>query len=355
MIPREELRRAVEWSMKLATLERRDPVTGRPDPDGRLVVVSPDHRWGLEVPGVHSMRDAMDRWDEVLPLLEHAARQLSAGETAGACDLATATFMAPLPRTWSWLDGSAFIQHVLLVRKARGAEPPEDLRTVPLMYQGASDNLLGPRADLPLRHPGDGMDFEAEVAVVLGPVAMGTPASDAGGAVRLIMLMNDVSLRNLIPRELAAGFGFFHGKPASSFAPFAVTPDEAGEAWREGRLHLPMRSWLNGVPYGHPDAGEMFFSFPELIAHAAATRDLSAGTILGSGTVSNADESVGSSCLAEQRMLEKIATGTMVTPFMKDGDRIELDILLDDGRSLCGRIDQVVVPAACRNVSGAAG
>ena len=301
------------------------------------------------------MLAAMERWDESRPAFAAAAARLAAGEVAGAVDLEAETFMAPLPRTWSWLDGSAFIQHVILVRKARGAEPPEDLRTVPLMYQGVSDNLLGPAADLPLRDPADGMDFEAEVAVVLGPVAMGATPAEAAKAIRLILLMNDVSLRNLIPRELAAGFGFFHGKPASSFAPFAVTPDEAGEAWRDGRLHLPMRSWLNGKPYGHPDAGEMFFSFPELIAHAAATRDLSAGTILGSGTVSNADPAVGSSCLAEQRMLEKIGTGTMVTPFMQDGDRIELDLLLPDGRSLCGRIDQKVVPAARRVVAGSAG
>ncbi|MEB3299418.1 MAG: fumarylacetoacetate hydrolase family protein [Candidatus Sericytochromatia bacterium] len=334
--------------MKLATLANDHAGT----PDGTLVVVSRDHLRGVQVPGVPTMRDAMERWDEVETVLRAAARALEAHEVLDPVDLARATFLAPLPRTWAWLDGSAFIQHVLLVRKARGAEPPDDLRTVPLMYQGISDTLLGPRADIPLRDPADGLDFEGEVAVVLGPVAMGTPAADAAKAIRLLMVMNDVSLRNLIPRELATGFGFFHGKPASSFAPFAVTPDEAGEAWRDGRLHLRLHSWLNGEPYGRPDAGEMFFSFSELIAHAAATRDLSAGTILGSGTVSNADESVGSSCLAEKRMLEKIRTGTVTTPFMKDGDRIELEVLLPDGSSLCGRIDQRVVPAPCRRAAG---
>jgi fumarylacetoacetate (FAA) hydrolase len=227
------------------------------------------------------------------------------------------------------------------VRKARGAELPEDLYTVPLMYQGASDNLLGPTDPIPLRLSTDGMDFESEVAVITDNVPMGCKADQAESHIRLIMLCNDVSLRELIPRELATGFGFFHGKPPSSFSPFALTPDELGDTWKDGRLHIPVTTTLNGTLFGSPNAGEMHFSFHDLIAYAATTRPLSAGTIVGSGTVSNKDESVGSSCLAERRMLEKINAGKISTPFLKDGDRITISAT-HAGVNLFGTIDQRV-------------
>jgi fumarylacetoacetate (FAA) hydrolase len=249
--------------------------------------------------------------------------------------------MAPLPRSWAFLDGSAFIQHVILVRKARGADLPKDLYTLPLMYQGVSDNLLGPTQAIPLRAHSDGMDFESEVAVITDAIPMGAQAADAEGYIRLVMLCNDVSLRELIPRELETGFGFLHGKPPSAFSPFAVTPDELGEAWRDGRLHLPVTTRLNGELFGEPNAGEMFFSFHQLIEYAATTRPLSAGTIIGSGTVSNRDESVGSSCLAEKRMLEKIKTGSITTPFLNDGDRITISVN-HQGVAIFGTIDQIV-------------
>jgi fumarylacetoacetate (FAA) hydrolase len=310
--------------------------------DGRLVVVAPDHATGALVPDIPTLLRALEDWQGAEPRLREVAEALARGSGGETVDLRQAEFMAPLPRTWAWLDGSAFLHHVILVRKARGAEPPEDLWTVPLMYQGVSDTFLGPRDDIPLLDEAHGMDFEAEVGVVVDDVPMGVPAAEAGKHIKLLVLMNDVSLRNLIPRELAAGFGFFQGKPASSFGPYAVTPDEAGEAWRDGRLHLEMRSELNGRLFGHPHAGAMHFSFGDLIAHAARTRALSAGTIIGSGTVSNEDETVGSSCLAEQRMIEKIKTGAMTTPFMKAGDTISIEMLQGD-RSLFGRIAQRVV------------
>jgi fumarylacetoacetate (FAA) hydrolase len=330
--------------MRLATLAVENPETHSDAHDGRLIVVSQDGKTACTVEQWPTLLSAIQEWQVARPTLEATAESLAAGE-AESFSLEGKKFRAPLPRTFAWLDGSAFIQHILLVRKARGAEPPEDLKTVPLMYQGASDNLLGPNDDMPLVSEEHGMDFESEVAVVLDNVPLGTTAAEAGKYIKLILLMNDISLRRLIPRELKAGFGFFHGKPPSTFAPFAVTPDEFGDSWKEGRLHLEMRSTLNGKLFGHPNAGpEMFFSFHELIAHAAKTRPLSAGTILGSGTVSNKDESVGSSCLAEKRMIETIKTGAATTSFMKMGDRIEVEIL-HEGRSIFGRIDQKVAPA----------
>jgi fumarylacetoacetate (FAA) hydrolase len=242
------------------------------------------------------------------------------------------------------LDGSAFIQHVILVRKARGAELPDDLYTIPLMYQGASDNLLGPRDDIPLRNAADGMDFESEVAVITTHIPMGTKSSHAGEHIVLVLLCNDISLRELIPRELATGFGFFHGKPPSAFSPFAVTPDELGSAWKDARLHLPVTTTLNGEIFGSPNAGEMHFSFQDLIEHAASTRPLSAGTIIGSGTVSNRDESVGSSCLAERRMLEKIKSGSITTHYLQHEDRVTISVS-HNGINLFGTIDQTVKQA----------
>jgi fumarylacetoacetate (FAA) hydrolase len=248
-----------------------------------------------------------------------------------------------LPRAYAWLDGSAYINHVILVRKARGAEPPATLETDPLMYQGGSDIFLRPRQDIPLADPAWGLDFESEVAVIVDDTPMGVSVEEAAGHIRLLMLCNDVSLRNLIPAELAKSFGFLQSKPSSAFSPMAITPDELGDSWRDTRVHLPLDSHLNGAWYGSPEAGpEMHFNFAQLIAHAAKTRPLAAGSIIGSGTVSNKDRSKGSSCLAEKRMIEKIDSGEFRTPFMAAGDRIQIE-MKKNGESLFGMIDQKVV------------
>lgn len=253
-------------------------------------------------------------------------------------------FAAPLPRAYEWIDGSAYLNHILLVRRARGAEPPATLETDPLVYQGGSGRLLGPRDDLLLADSTWGLDFEAEVCVILGDTPRGTRADAAEPYVRLILLANDVTLRNLVPAELAKGFGFFVSKPATAFSPFAVTPDELGDAWRGGRVHLPLRSYLNGQLCGDPDAGsEMHFSFFDLIEHVTRTRDLTAGTLLGSGTVSNRDPLRGVSCLAERRTREVLERGEAVTPFLQSGDRVRIEMLDETGRSVFGAIDQTVV------------
>jgi fumarylacetoacetate (FAA) hydrolase len=255
------------------------------------------------------------------------------------------TWRSPLPRAYEWIDGSAFINHVVLVRKARGAQPPESLRTDPLIYQGGSGIFLGPKEDICLADIAWGCDFESEVSVILGDVPQGTTKANAEKYIRLVMLVNDVSLRNLIPAELEKGFGFFQSKPASAFSPFAVTPDELGSSWKEGRVHRPLKTWLNGNLFGDPDAGpEMHFSFHDLIAHISKTRAYTAGTILGSGTVSNEDRSRGSSCLAEKRMIEKIDNGTMTTPFLQYGDQVAIEMFDEAGQSIFGRIDQKIVP-----------
>ncbi len=326
--------------MKLATLKVLNAKSERDRRDGRLVVVSRDGtRAEFAPPEYPTLISAIEDWSNAEPELMELSHTLNRGD-GFAID--PSQCMAPLPRTYGWLDGSAYIQHVILVRKARGAEPPEDLLTVPLMYQGISDTLMGPTDDVKIADESYGIDFEGEIAVVVDDVPMGIQAKDATKHIKLLLLMNDVSLRNLIPREMGTGFGFFHGKPSSSFAPFAVTPDELGDAWRDCRVHLPLESWLNGKKYGWPDAGEMHFSFAQLIEHAAKTRALSAGTIIGSGTVSNKNETVGSSCLAEQRMIEKIQTGEMKTPFMKFGDSIEME-MFREGQSVFGRIAQKIV------------
>ncbi len=311
--------------------------------DGELVVVHPDHSTVAILPDAErcSLLQALSRWDSSEPRLRQVDEQVRAGTWPTMKQASELHFLAPLPRTFALLDGSAFIEHIKLVRKARGAEMPEDLLTIPLMYQGASDNLLAPTDDIPLLDPGHGMDFESEVVVITDAVSMGTTAATAEKHIKLITLMNDVSLRELIPRELATGFGFFHGKPPSSFAPFALTPDELAGAWRDGRLHLPLETRLNGKLFGRPDAGQMFFSFPQLIEHASKTRPLSPGTIVGSGTVSNEDSSVGASCIVEQRMREKIASGAIQAPYLKDGDRIEVS-MSREGKDLFGRINQQV-------------
>ncbi|HUM09673.1 MAG TPA: fumarylacetoacetate hydrolase family protein [Myxococcaceae bacterium] len=322
--------------MKLATL--RDGTR-----DGALVVVRRD---GAAFTRAHdvarTLQAALDAWDSTEVGLRALAQRLDAGKIDGE-PLDVRQLHAPLPRAYEWVDGSAYLNHVRLVRKARGAEPPPTLETDPLVYQGGSGVLLGPTDDLVLPDPSWGMDFESEIVVVLGDVPLGTRAADAGRYVRLVTQCNDVSLRNLIPAELAKGFGFFQGKPATAFGPFAVTPDELGPAWRNGRAHVRVRSTLNGRVVGDTEAGpEMHFSFFQLLEHAARTRAFTAGTLLGSGTVSNADHARGISCLAEQRMIETIEHGKPTTPFMAVGDRIEVETFDPQGKSLFGRISQTV-------------
>ncbi|NTX11854.1 fumarylacetoacetate hydrolase family protein [Myxococcus sp. CA056] len=323
--------------MKLATL--KDGTR-----DGRLIVVKRDNSaYALATNVALTLQAALDDWDTKEPLLRALAAQLEAGAVQSR-PLDQTALHAPLPRAYEWIDGSAYINHVMLVRKARNAEPPATLKTDPLVYQGGSGDFLAPTADIPLADEAWGLDFESEVCVILGDTPQGTKAADAGKHVKLLMLANDVSLRNLIPDELAKGFGFFQSKPATAFSPFAVTPDEVGPAWREGRIHLRLRSVLNGVQVGDTDAGpEMHFSFFELIQHLCKTRGYTAGTILGSGTVSNVDRARGISCLAEQRMIETIEEGKPKTPFMKPGDTIDIEMMGEDGQSVFGRISQKVV------------
>lgn len=315
--------------------------------DGQLVVVSRDGSRCVPAAGIaHCLQDALDRWEDTEPRLRELERRLDAEQLPDERPVNPSLLMAPLPRAYEWIDGSAYINHIVLVRKARGAELPKTLETEPLVYQGASGHLLGPTA--PIAHFDDawGIDFESEVCVLLGDVPMGTRAKDLDRHVRLVTICNDVTLRNLIPAELEKGFGFFVSKPATAFAPFAVTPDELGEAWKDGRVHLPLVTRWNGKQFGNPEAGpEMHFSFGDLLEHVTKTRRLTAGTILGSGTVSNRDPARGASCIAEQRMREKIEQGEMKTPFMKFGDTVEIEMLDRSGRNVFGTISQHVVRA----------
>jgi fumarylacetoacetate (FAA) hydrolase len=323
--------------MKLATL--RDGSRDR-----RLFVVRRDGKAGTPAgPAWPTLQRALDDWKSAEPALRAVAADLARGALEGT-PVDAAQLAAPLPRACEWIDASAFLNHVRLVRKARGAEPPATLESDPLVYQGGAGDLLGPRDPLELADPASGLDFESEIAVVLGDVRRGTRAADAEGCVRLVMLANDVTLRNLVPSELAKGFGFFQSKPATAFSPFAVTPDELGDAWHGGRAHLRVRSTYNARVVGDCDAGpEMHFSFFDLIEHIARTRRFVAGTILGSGTVSNADRARGVSCLAERRMLETIELGAPQTPFMHVGDTIEIEAFDERGASPCGAIAQRVV------------
>lgn len=328
--------------MKLATLPIPNPQ--KPwDKDGQLCIVDDDANQVYRVPMdlVPGMFAALQDWTQFEPQLRALDAKLKAGELDTE-PLDTSKLLAPLPRCTSWVDGSAFIQHIILVRKARNAEPPEDLKTVPLMYQGCADPLLAPTQTIECADEAYGIDFEAEVAVVLDEVPMGVTPEEALDSIRLFCTLNDVSLRGLIPRELKAGFGFFHGKPPSALSPFFVTADELGDAWKDGRIHLDMEVHLNGKQVGNPNAGAMFFHFGELIAHAAKTRPLPAGTIVGSGTISNEDEARGICCLAEKRMLEIIHTGEATTPFMRFGDKVHID-MKKDGKSVFGAIEQTVV------------
>lgn len=336
--------------MKLASLNE-----GR---DGRLVVVSRDLTRAAPVAEIApTMQAALDNWDHAAPLLDATYHSLNVGGARDAFDLDPAKLASPLPRAYQWADGSAYVNHVELVRKARGAELPESFWTDPLMYQGGSDSFIGPREDILVASEDYGIDFEAEVAVITGDVPMGVTTEQAGEHICLLMLVDDVSLRGLIPGELAKGFGFFHGKPSSAFSPVAVTPDELGDAWDGAKVHLPLLSTLNGDLFGKPEAGQdMTFGFPQLIAHAAKTRKLSAGTIVGSGTVSNLDPDgspgrpvaeggLGYSCIAEIRMIETIRDGKPATSFMRFGDRIRIEMLDGEGQSIFGAIDHKVVQA----------
>ncbi|TFW27593.1 fumarylacetoacetate hydrolase family protein [Massilia horti] len=333
--------------MKLATLK----AGGR---DGTLVVVSRDLLTAQEVPGVaRTLQHALDDWHMVAPRLQQVYERLNAGNAEGAVSFHQDACHSPLPRAYQWADGSAYINHVELVRRARGAQVPESFYADPLMYQGGSDSFVGPRDPIAVLEQEWGIDFEAEVAVVTGDVPMGASADQAQDAIRLVMLVNDVSLRNLIPGELAKGFGFFQSKPASAFSPVAVTPDELGSAWRDCKLHLPLQVTLNGRLFGKPDAGtDMTFNFAQLIAHAARTRELGAGSIIGSGTVSNkqgslhgssiANGGVGYCCLAELRTYETIEQGAPQTPYLRHGDTVRIEMLDASGASIFGTIEQEV-------------
>ena len=326
--------------MKLASLKNGTR-------DGQLLVVSRDLTRALPVPHVApNLQAALDDWARVVPRLEEAALGLEGDRLAGSFPFQPTQVLSPLPRAHHWVDGSAYVNHVELVRRARGAEMPPSFWTDPLVYQGGSDDFLPPTADVPVPSVEYGIDLEAEVAVVTDDVPMGTDAAAARSHIKLLMLVNDWSLRNLIPAELAKGFGFYQSKPATAFSPVAVTPDELGDAWDGSKVSLPLVSHINGQLFGHPEAGEdMTFDFPSLIEHVTMTRRLGAGAIVGSGTVSNYDRSRGSSCLAERRMLEQLEHGRPTTPFLSFGDRVRIEMFDRDGRSIFGAIDQKVVAA----------
>ncbi len=324
--------------MKLASLA----AGGR---DGALVVVSRDLARAAAVPDIApTLQAALDAWAEVAGDLAAACRRLDEDAQANAFDLDVGALAAPLPRAYQFLDASAYLSHVERVRRARGAELPENLRTDPLMYQGCSDRFLGPREAIEVASDDWGLDFEAEVAVITDDVPMGVSSAAAGAHVKLVMLLNDVSLRRLIPAELAKGFGFVHSKPRSACSPVAASVDELGAAWDGARLHLPLVAALNGETFGAPEAGDdMAFDFPALIAHAAKTRPLGAGTIIGSGTVANADPSPGFCCILERRAVETIEDGRAATPFLRFGDGIRIEMLDGSGCSVFGAIEQEVV------------
>ncbi len=324
--------------MKLASLKRG----GR---DGTLVVVSKDlARYVIAADVAASLQQVLENWEPMHLPLQTLSSQLDEGTLKGEA-LNITELAAPLPRAYQWLDGSAYLTHVERVRNARGAEMPPSFLEDPLMYQGGSDSFLGPRDEIVAENEEWGIDFESEVAVVVDDVLMGIGVEEAEPHIKLLMLVNDVSLRNLIPGELAKGFGFLHGKPPTAFSPVAVTPDELGNAWRGSKVNHPLETRLNGQLVGRPNAGaDMQFDFSRLVSHAAKTRPLSAGTIIGSGTVSNADVTAGISCLAERRVLEIIESGNATTPFLHYGDRVQIDMYDESGQSIFGSIDQVVGP-----------
>jgi len=314
--------------------------------DGALVVVSRDLARAAPANDIApTLQAALDDWDRTAGGLRQRFEDLEAGRVDDAFALIVEDLAAPLPRAYQFLDGSAYLAHVERVRRARGAEMPPSFLTDPLMYQAACDGFLPPVGTIPVTSEEFGMDFESEVCVVTDDVPMGVTPEEAAGHVRLICLVNDVSLRNLIPAELAKGFGFLQSKPRSALSPVMVTPDELGDAWRDGKVHLPLVTWLDGERFGAPEAGvDMQFSFHELLAHAARTRPLAAGTIIGSGTVANQDESLGASCLAEKRMLEIIRDGRPTTPFLSYGARVKIEMLDREGRNIFGSIEHVYEP-----------
>jgi len=325
--------------MKLATL--RDGSR-----DGQLVVVSRDltlAHYASDIAG--RMQRVLDDWQFVAPQLNDLYQTLNDGRARHAFAFDPRQCAAPLPRACQWADGSAYVNHVELMRKARGAEMPESFWTDPLMYQGGSDDMIGGREDIVCASEEFGIDFEAEVAVITDDVPMGAGPAVTAGHIKLVMLVNDVSLRNLIPAELAKGFGFLQSKPATAFSPAAVTPDELGSAWRGGKVHRPLVVHWNGTKVGEPDAGaDMTFNFPQLIAHITRTRNVRAGSIIGSGTVSNIDRSRGYCCIAEKRTLETLTDGKPTTPFMKYGDTVRIEMFDGDGRSIFGALEQRVAP-----------
>lgn len=323
--------------MKLASLN-----TG--DPDGRLLVVSRDLSVAVDAGHiVPTMLRAIERWDEVAPQLQALSEQINAGQHPSVFPFDPAACTAPLPRCYQWCDASAFLNHGKLMERAFNTPPIPDFDTIPVMYQGASDDFLGPCADVPLPEESHGIDFEGEFGVIVGRVPMGVNARAALSQVRLLVQINDWSLRALGPREMKSGFGFLQAKPSSSFAPVAITPDELGERWRDGRVHLDLQVTLNDTAFAHPNGGEMNFSFGDLIAHAARTRKLSAGTIIGSGTVSNEARSAGSACISERRVIELLDSGAARTPFMHFGDRVRMAATDENGTQPFGAIDQRVV------------
>ena len=313
--------------------------------DGTLIVVDRELKRAVRASDIApTLQKALDDWAKAAPKLAALAEQLRDDKAPGSFGLDTAALAAPLPRAYQWADGSAYVVHVELVRKARGVEMPPSFWTDPLMYQGGSDSFIGPNDEIELGDEAWGIDFEGEIGVITDDVPMGISPSAARKHIKLVTILNDVSLRNVIVSELAKGFGFFHGKPATAFAPVAVTPDELGNAWDGAKLNLPLISTLNGKEFGHPNAAtDLTFDFGQLIAHAARTRHLEAGTVVGSGTVANRDASVGCSCIAERRVRETIDSGKPVTPFMKFGDRIRIEMFARDGQSIFGAIDQKVV------------
>lgn len=323
--------------MKLATYRNGQP-------DGCLMLVSRDLACAIDVAALApSLLHAIEHWDAVAPQLQQLSDALNTGRAPGALAFEPARCMAPLPRTFQWCDGSAFLNHGRLMERAFNTPPIPDFDTIPVMYQGASDDFLGPHDPVPMPDEALGIDFEGEFGVVVAPVPMGASPAQALDTVKLLVQLNDWSLRALGPREMKSGFGFLQAKPSTAFAPVALTPDELGEAWRDGRIHLDLEVAWNGQAFGHPNGGEMNFDFGELVAHAARTRRLSAGTIVGSGTVSNVAREAGSACIAERRVIEILDHGEPRTAFMRFGDRVRMRARTAAGDTPFGAIEQQVV------------